>query len=644
MINAIINFTKGLLEDSNNDIMSWNVPVEDGLYVFIDMDQNGTWKNKVLQKNIDFVLINKNTESPLLSDCVQYNEASACVGGNKWGGFDKKKKIYSCSPFAIAYNMELKQEDFVKFNLISKDGNSNKTKDKAESATDRRNKRLLIGQCLPYYKEKSIEKFELSQDHQQLALKFLDSFESFMDEIESLDEYKCLTSKRHFLKIFLRSISAEVQQKYYDNCINSDLFIEGEKANYGVCGFMTTYNVKKTFLYHRTASFEDGISFRIAKEDAECMRKFGLLVKRKVLPSVLPVFVDKLETNANLNYEVAKLFNENGNKLSYKQIICELFKKHPDMRYLQNMYLIYRIRATQSNYTIDDFDFVPQFNYKIENCELQDVISTEPFPARKIENVFDLEYYIACLFPRYKKETDQEDIFIVGHYFDTKIEDSFKVKNKVIYETSDLVMQSYYKYRHQIFDYVYKSINNAITWTSIDDMAFVAVMTDIRKDENHNKFSSIKNKINIWFSLYNYFKENTDNMASKVQSLKEKVYQVAEGDATLDNIEEFAFAAGQVVYYLLTLSASSNKSYALLEPYIQKQKSGLLQDVITDTISIYKHELLMCKGAKRTRFENLSANVLTFDTEIKMKPLMKYFLAGCFSDCVIFKKKEESSN
>lgn len=641
MINAIVNFTKSILEDSRNDIMSWNVSIEDGLYVFIDMNQDGEWINKELQKDKDYVFVDKSTKSPLLGDCIKYNEASARLDDvNKWYGFDRLRKIHSCSPFAIAYKMEAKPEDLKKYGIISENEESKTIKKSNISTETKTNKRRLIKeQCLSYYKKQSIIKFQLKPEHSELATKFLESFDLFLDKIESLEEYQKLTSKKHFLKIFLRTIPADIQQTYYDDYISSDIFIDGKNKDYGVCGFMTTYNSDKPFLYHRTATFDEGKSFRISREDAEYLRKFGTLVKRKVLPNVLPIFVDDSEAKVNLNFDVARLFNKKGSKLSYKEVIRELFSKHPQMNDLQNMYLVHKIRQSERNFTLEDFDFIPVFKFKLANCKIEDVITGEY--SKKIEDVFMLEYYIACLFPRYKKETGQEDNFIIGHYFDSKIEDTFKIKNKIVFETSDLVIQSYYKYRHGIFDYIYKSISNSVTANSIDEMAIAAVVTDIRKDENFERRFSIIKKINIWFSLYNYFNNNQNNMASKVQSLKNRILLVADGKATLDTDTEFAFAAGQVVYYLLTKSAASNKSYELLEPYIQKQKSCMLQNLIAETITIYKHELMMSKGIKRTRFENLSANVLTYDTEINMRPLMKYFLAGCFSDCVMYKKQDE---
>ena len=74
----------------------------------------------------------------------------------------------------------------------------------------------------------------------------------------------------------------------------------------------------------------------------------------------------------------------------------------------------------------------------------------------------------------------------------------------------------------------------------------------------------------------------------------------------------------------------------MLEPYLQKGKSGLLQDAIAHTITVYKHDIRYSKDY----FEALASQVLTNDCNAEMKPLLKFFLAGCFSPCVIYEKRD----
>ena len=126
------------------------------------------------------------------------------------------------------------------------------------------------------------------------------------------------------------------------------------------------------------------------------------------------------------------------------------------------------------------------------------------------------------------------------------------------------------------------------------------------------------------------------DMISKVSELLKKMASISRGESIIETPEEFAFAAGQLVSYLIDRSVASNKTYSMLEPYLQKTKSGHLQDAIANTVSIYKHDISTYKGA----FQQLASNVLTCDENLDMKPLLKYFLAGCFSKCVIYIKND----
>ena len=130
-------------------------------------------------------------------------------------------------------------------------------------------------------------------------------------------------------------------------------------------------------------------------------------------------------------------------------------------------------------------------------------------------------------------------------------------------------------------------------------------------------------------------------MASKIPELTEKCKKIAnDGDHLSDSPEEFAFAAGQILYFLFTKSESSNKSHAVLEPFLQKSKASLLQDAISNTINTYKHAIDFGKS----RFENLAREVLAYETNVNMKTLQRYLLAGYFADPVIYEKSKNTQN
>ena len=111
MLREIINFTNELIEDTPS-ITQLKLTPQPGLYVFIDINENGEWTNKnlVIGKDYDYYDGNKQ-DIPLWNDCIRYQEATNYITMNKVKAFDSKQKIHSCSPFAIAYNFNFSAAD-----------------------------------------------------------------------------------------------------------------------------------------------------------------------------------------------------------------------------------------------------------------------------------------------------------------------------------------------------------------------------------------------------------------------------------------------------------------------------------------------------------------------------------------------------
>merc|ERR1711879_389178 len=96
--------------------------------------------------------------------------------------------------------------------------------------------------------------------------------------------------------------------------------------------------------------------------------------------------------------------------------------------------------------------------------------------------------------------------------------------------------------------------------------------------------------------------KNRENMANTFNELLEKMDQIAnDPDARIENNDtgEFMFAAGQIIYFLLTKSKASNPSLALLEPFLQKNNAVQLQTALATMVNTYKHEL----GVYKDRFQ-----------------------------------------
>jgi CRISPR-associated protein Csh1 len=381
-----------------------------------------------------------------------------------------------------------------------------------------------------------------------------------------------------------------------------------------------------------------GINQRLSREDALVLNKFEKLIKRKVLPNPLPIIVDKRE----LNKEIVKIFNDEKEPITYRQLLIKLFQKTNE-KYFPDYYL-FNYTNSKDGLIINDLDFVPSFHFYLnEIINNYTELSGKP-SSKTISNLFEVESELNDLFVKYNNNTGKAHGFLMGNYFGDKIESQKSFKGWTVTKET---LSSFYKYRESIYDFIYKSRRQSITCGMFDDMVYSAILSDINmdeyKNERHSMFYPVREKINIWFSIYNLFNNNNligNDMASKVTELISKMSSVAKGETNLETPEDFAFGAGQIVSYLIDRSASSNKTYAMLEPYLQKNKSNQLQDAIAQTIAIYKHDIGVYKG----KFERLASQVLTDESNIEMKPLLKYFLAGCFCPCVVYEKTEKTEN
>ena len=657
MIREIINFTNGLLSDIP-DIMQWNIQPDKGLHVFIDIDETGNWANQNLQQGIDYDYYDgKNQDIKLWNDCIRYQEATEYITMNKVSKFDKKKKIHSCSPFAVAFNFNFndKEKSELGIKIFKKSDKPSKEELKSNNALIRAQRRIVIEERLKDYQSNSLSIYGIKEKDGDLfsnqsfiygkqIMGFFNNLHKILNAVELIAEYSLLTGK-DYLHLYVRTIPIDVQEELHNRYVKQEIF-SGEvmlKEHFGSVGFFTAYNQKKPFLRHRTSFLKDGVCQRFSEEDAITLYTFEKLLRRKpqCLPNPLPIMIDGREWNKR----VIKLFNESGDTLSFRDLLKQLFAKY-NMKSLPNYYLL-NLSKTKSGIVINDFDFVPLFRYYLDgdivvsNVTNSSSLQDKSFERERdisIKTIFDFERVAVREVFNNSLVKIKEDKYVTNYF--GEIDSNYVIGGTLM---SNLMQ----KYRKAIYAYIYKSDTNAITASMFDDIMYQSILSNIKLDTFENKRfewnNSIKKKINIWFSLYNMFNQNDkrENMVTKINELKNEISRVTKGETDLLSPESFAFGAGQLVSYLMDRSVSTNKTYAMLEPYLQKGKSRLLQDAIAQTVTVYKHDInQIYKG----RFEFLASQVLTYGGDIDMKPLLKYFLAGCFSPCIIYEKTKEITN
>ena len=657
MIREIINFTNGLLSDIP-DIMQWNIQPDKGLHVFIDIDEIGNWANQNLQQGIDYDYYDgKNQDIKLWNDCIRYQEATEYITMNKVSKFDKKKKIHSCSPFAVAFNFNFNdnEKSELGIKIFKKSDKPSKEELKSNNALMRAQRRIVIEERLKDYQSNSLSIYGIKEKdgdffsnqsfiYGKQIMGFFNNLHKILNAVELIAEYSLLIGK-DYLHLYVRTIPIDVQEELHNRYVKQEIF-SGEvmlKEHFGSVGFFTAYNQKKPFLRHRTSFLKDGVCQRFSEEDAITLYTFEKLLRRKpqCLPNPLPIMIDGREWNKR----VIKLFNESGDTLSFRDLLKQLFAKY-NMKSLPNYYLL-NLSKTKSGIVINDFDFVPLFRYYLDgdivvsNVTNSSSLQDKSFERERdisIKTIFDFERVAVREVFNNSLVKIKEDKYVTNYF--GEIDSNYVIGGTLM---SNLMQ----KYRKAIYAYIYKSDTNAINASMFDDIMYQSILSNIKLDTFENKRfewnNSIKKKINIWFSLYKMFNQNDkrENMVTKINELKNEISRVTKGETDLLSPESFAFGAGQLVSYLMDRSVSTNKTYAMLEPYLQKGKSRLLQDAIAQTVTVYKHDInQIYKG----RFEFLASQVLTYGGDIDMKPLLKYFLAGCFSPCIIYEKTKEITN
>ena len=603
MLQEINNFMNSL----SPELRQAGLKPKEGLHVLLKIQE----KDGILfmdEKSIEReCLTRKATEfdEPFLQRCAEFAQVSWCVNTNKC--FDLPSKgIHSCSPYCVA----LKRESLEGGGKYSKD--KTKIYDRIDS---------YFTNALAFVEEGEKEKICVFRDFIDSKEKLNALFSCFQTDFEEIKD------KEYIIFYLDEAIEKyrQVNERYLsDKLFNTNEFnVTVENEVYGTSDFLNGFPTKKPFLSHQSAVFD--IAGRITKEMAHNLHSFQNMMSRNILPRPLPLFVYREELQTEELAIFSKYLSE-GKRIGYQEIIQELYTRHQED--VGDYYLLYYYGNT-----VCDFDFVSRFRYGLkqegkEYWEIKDYFQVDA--GRKIYHVFELENDVLRVIFNNSLITQTKTGDIQRKYFDELDPKYCKSENNYL-----LVL----KYRKAFYDYIYKYRTQAITRQMFDDILLSGILEDIRLDEmkenQHSQRWSILSKMNIWFSLAENFDvpfKTTDTMANKLEEQRAFMSALSEGKAMLENDEQYAFAVGQVVYYLLHKSKTADKSYKRLEPFLQQVHASELNKAVARLFDMYKHENF--SGYFRHPF----ASVMAYQTKANMREHLPMMLAGFFSDNELFTK------
>lgn len=621
MIEEIINFVDTL----NPEIFTRNLQPKEGLYILIDLDENGN----LLEKEVEIYSKKDDELSSFIQKCLPLWMNSLPVSNAKI--FNPIKKIFgnTCSPFAFSFN----KKNLEKYRDLSAIRTEFKDKTISQENLQVKFEEFIRGELNIYFD--TAEPYAAKNERH---LKWHQLFRNYLNEhlfalLDELDEYEKLKAAEG-VYIFLAMPSIEDYREVHQLYLSEKVFNKDDynkikpstEEIHGISDSVSYFNDKKPFLKHPTASLL--YNYRVTGEEAMKIWQFFRLQQNKQLPNPMPIFIDKKE----LTEKVVEIFNDEKGKVGYVEIIKRLLDRETD---LSSYYLIFfDVMAKKSR--VIDIDFVPVFRYKMDDVKIVEVFSLNGDLASKIkvENVFDFERNIV------NRMFNGQLIVKSGAWL--KYFSELEAKYM-----SDNTFNQLMKYRKSFYDYIYKSRRQAVTKSMFDDIMLKGILDDIRLDDNHNNDYSIKAKLNIWFSLYEYFDYtqfnkplNDRSMVNKTEELINRISTIAtDENEHIRSDNEFAFAAGQIIHFLLNKSESGNRTHALLEPFLQKTDASLLKREIARCFDTYKHAIKFY--AKKYEFDKIMSEVMGFEPDEKnMKNLLPFTLAGYFAQSVFSKKSE----
>lgn len=649
MIQEIVNFTQSIDEE----FKSLGTKPKEGIHILV----RKKIENQISSIDFDnleyeiFSKKSKDQESDFLNKCKVLHQNAWCINTNKC--FDAPTKaIHSCSPFCVAFKKEhieggdkfKKNEEENKSQIYDRFGNyfekafplfkndekkepfmvfmqfftDNKFSKVLEKIDERNSfKRQQINGNIEQLKE--YQKEENDKARKDILKKEIAVLEQKMLKFKELEDSDYI--------IFYLDVPLEYFQNVHKKYLDDKLFNKNKfntKPNeegliFGTSDFLNGFNSNMPFLMHQTASFD--ITGRISNIQAKQLYDFIRLLPNKTLPSPLPIFIYKEE----LQQKVIGMFKEQGNKVRYKEIIETLAIDYKED--IGNYYLLFW-NNTKDGIVFKDFDFVSKFEYEVRNVAITNYFGLKKVGGKEdknyplIKNIFDFENIVF-------KPLIQNKYHRLDYFGDLKKDD---------YEKLDQTFISYCKYRKAIYDFVYKSQRQAVQLSSFDEMTFNGIKDDIKQARVYG----IKEKLNIWYSLHDMFNPNKNEikMASKLQNYRDFVARLIadESDTEQATDQQFAFTAGQVIDYILGKSKSADKSYQLLEPYLQQSKCAEFKKAIANDFSRYKHENFS------RNFERACAFVLSYETGANLKHLLPEILSGVFSNNQLYSTKSNQDN
>lgn len=574
MLKDCLKVFENILEKSNGDklILDSYIPA-DGTYIIVSKKDGNYEIKDTINIKIDKKTKKIDKSNKYYEDICKYDYNSKLIDMNK--PIDGKKIIQS--------------NNYLSF-IIKKESLTN------GKLCDERIEEYYSKLENPYLKYSSGNSKAIYKSvEDELGKPNIDRIEEFKDWIQkNIFNLNVEITGKDYLKIFFEAPIEEYEREGKRYLIpniynNNDFNINYNKEIYGLPNDNMGLNAKKPYLENKTRKVT--VSYLLNNSDVLLQKKFFDYLMNFAVMGRVNVYIDT-DNNEIKAYENGDMPDKNFNGIFLR------IKKGKEVEIVD-----YDVITSYKSNLIKKFNFknILEIDQTSKNVSIQNY--------HEIGKIKDIQQILNEVF--FSK-------YLVNNYFidpgDISINDG-SLKNNLILS------------RNILFNYIYKGVDNGV-FNVLNKVSLSLIKGSI----DNGYIPKASHQFNLRWSLINYFKGGRD-MADMIHDIKDSLRIKINASITdkLDNDDEYYFAVGQLVGYLLSKNRGKKKPHSLANPFINGKSNDDIKEKLRRLYSKYSYDL----DSKGKRFNNLYTMIIGYVPEDN-KVNQDLVLGGYLSNNLIY--------
>lgn len=606
MFEECLDVFKRELEDDNNLILDEYIPA-DGSYIIVDAE--GKIKN---YQDIKLDKKKRGTSEAVVKgsyfkEICFYDYHSKLISMNK--PVDSKKVIHSNNYLAFAVKKE---------SITSK---------LTETIIDNYYDTLKNPIEKKYKKSKEASKIyqKFEEEYAPVNIKILEKCRSWIKQhIFSIDKLVQIDlGKKDYLKIFFevfevgeednkknRELFIQEDNRYiFPNIYNSnDYNVEVEGKIQGIPDNNMGMNAKKPFLAIKTRKTPAG--YLVDEKKAILQKQFFEYLMNLASSGKNNVYID------TKNYRI-KAYSDQDERDDFDEMASGYY-----LRIQKGKELEIQVQDNLVDYQNRlklNFEYIKFINIDRKEDKLPEFAKRYGiyYKRTNVGNLINEIFFSKCLRTNYFM-----DISAIN------VKDSTLKQNIIMY-------------RNAIFDWVYKGIDNNFSIVE-EKFALSLIKNSIQSDDKYKLRA--KSQLNLHWSLKDYFfktkgKQGGNTMvdtAIKVrENVKEKV--LSKNEVTMpSNDEEYYYAVGQLLSYLIFKSRAGKKMQSMVNPVLNAKRDNVIKMRLFQLYKKYNYDI----SIYNYHMKNLYAMILGYKPKNKVNQEMILF--GYLDENILLKSNAKN--